>query len=234
MKSMLGHLLMAGTLLVAGSMPIVANAAENRSGSTNLQAEFTKSTSTVTPVDPTDPNTPSTGGDDNNGATPGGDLSLIYVSKSLGYGTHEIDVLNDQQYTPDLTSANTNLWKGNMVVEVSDVRGTNAGWKLTVTGSNLTGVDGTTAKGATLSLPKGDVSNSGTDANGAVATTSEVALNGTVGSSAVLNAAKGGGAGVTISQLNPSNLTLNIKANTVKAQTYSGNLNWTLSDLPAE
>ncbi|WP_262344513.1 hypothetical protein [Lactiplantibacillus plantarum] len=30
MKPMLGHLLMAGTLLLAGSTPIVANAAENR------------------------------------------------------------------------------------------------------------------------------------------------------------------------------------------------------------
>ncbi|MCW6147665.1 WxL domain-containing protein [Lactiplantibacillus plantarum] len=119
-----------------------------------------------------------------------------------------------------------------MVVEVSDVRGTNAGWKLTVTGSNLTGTDGTAAKGATLSLPKGDVVNSGSEANGAVATASEVALNGTVGSSAVLNADKGGGSGVTVSRLDPKALTLNIKANTVKAQAYSANLNWTLSDLP--
>lgn len=74
--------------------------------------------------------------------------------------------------------------------------------------------------------------NSGSEANGAVATASEVALNGTVGSSAVLNADKGGGSGVTVSRLDPKALTLNIKANTVKAQAYSANLNWTLSDLP--
>ena len=38
MKPMLGHLLMAGTLLLAGSTPIVANAAENRSGNTDMQS----------------------------------------------------------------------------------------------------------------------------------------------------------------------------------------------------
>ncbi|MCW6149030.1 WxL domain-containing protein [Lactiplantibacillus plantarum] len=103
MKPMLGHLLMAGTLLLAGSTPIVANAAENRSGNTDIKAEFTKSTSTVTPVDPSNPDVPSTDGDGDNGAAAGGDLSLIFVSKSLGYGTHELDVLNDQQYKVDPT-----------------------------------------------------------------------------------------------------------------------------------
>jgi len=237
MKKVIGSLLMSGVLLGTVVAPMIANAdtvTENRNGQTSVSANFTASTSTVTPVDPTDPNKPSTDGDGNNGATAGGGLSLIYAPKSLDFGSHEIDVLNDESYTVDTSSASTKLWVSNAVLEVSDVRGTNAGWSLTATGDVLT--DGTNpAEGATISLPTGTVTNSGTAANGAKsATTPTINLNGGATGVEVLSAAKDSGAGVTVDQMTPANIKLNIAANTVKAGTYSSNINWTLSDLPTE
>ncbi|MFC6201453.1 WxL domain-containing protein [Lactiplantibacillus nangangensis] len=237
MKKVIGSLLMSGVLLGTVVAPMIANAdttTENRSGETAVSANFTASTSTVTPVDPTDPNKPSTDGDGNNGATAGGGLSLIYAPKSLDFGSHEIDVLNDQHYAVDTASASTKLWDSNAVLEVSDVRGTNAGWRLTATGDVLT--DGTNpAKGATISLPTGNVTSSGTTANGAkAATTPTINLNGSTTGVEVLSAAKDSGAGVTVDQMAPAEINLNIAANTVKAGTYSSKINWTLADLPAE
>ena len=240
MKKIIGSLLMSGALLGTTVAPLVANADANTSGKTNVTTTFTKSTQTVSPVDPSNPDTPTDPGNGNNGAAAGGDLSLIYVPASFDFGTSEIDVLNDKALDLDTTSAATTLWENNAVVEVSDVRGTNAGWKVTVKGDTLTGTDGATIKGATLTLPEGTVSNSGnatkTNANGAYASGQTVDLattDSTVAGVQVLGAKANNGAGVTVSNLNPANIKLNIPANTAKAQTYTTTLNWSMDDTPA-
>ncbi|MFC6295846.1 WxL domain-containing protein [Lactiplantibacillus daoliensis] len=242
MKKIIGSLLMSSALLGATVAPLVANAdaTPNTKGTTNVTTTFTKSTQTVTPVDPDDPDTPTDPGDGNNGAAAGGDLSLIYVPASFDFGSSEIDVLNDKSLSLDTTSAATTLWKNNAVVEVSDVRGTNAGWSVLVKGNTLTSDSGATIKGASLVLPKGTVSNSGNDAqnsnaNGAYATGETVDLATTDDSVAgvqVLGAKDGNGAGVTVSKLDPAGITMNIPANTAKAETYKTTLNWTLGDTP--
>lgn len=236
MKKIVGSLLMSGALLGTVVAPLVANADANTSGKTNVTTTFTKSTQTVTPVDPQNPDTPTDPGNGNNGAAAGGDLSLIYVPASFDFGTSEIDVLNNKSLDLDQTSAATTLWKSNAVVEVSDVRGTNAGWKVNVKGDTLTGTDGSAIKGATLTLPQGTVTNSGDTANGATATGETVDLSttdSTVAGVQVLGAKADNGAGVTVSNLDPSAIKLNIPANTAKAQTYTTTLNWTMDDTPA-
>jgi len=235
MKKVIGSLLMSGALLGTVVAPLVANADANTTGNTAVSATFTKSTQTITPVDPTDPNTPSTGGDDNNGAAAGGDLSLIYAPKSLDFGTHEIDVQNAQSYAVDTSSANSKLWDNSAVLEVSDVRGTNAGWSLSASATSLTNTAGTaTANGATITLPNGDVTNSGAAHNGAVAVKAPVInLNGSSAGVQVLSAADGNGAGVTVDNLDPTVTMLNIPANSVKADAYSSTITWTLAATPA-
>jgi len=233
MKKVIGSLLMSGALLGTVVAPLVANADANTTGNTAVSATFTKSTQTITPVDPTDPNTPSTGGDSGNGAAAGGDLSLIYAPKSLDFGTHEIDVQNNQSYAVDTSSAKSTLWDNSAVLEVADVRGTNAGWSLSASATSLT--NGTTAaKGATITLPNGDVTNSGADKNGAVAVkTPVINLNGSSTGVQVLSAATGNGAGVTVDNLDPTITMLNIPANSVKANAYSSTITWTLATTPA-
>ncbi|MFC6182231.1 WxL domain-containing protein [Lactiplantibacillus daowaiensis] len=238
MKKMLGSLLLSGTLLLGAVLPMVAHAdaTENRSGSTSVTATFTGSTSTVNPVDPTDPNKnlDPEPGTDTNGGKAGGGLSLIYVPANLSFGSNEIDVQNDKNYALDTTDTTaTNLLNNNVVVEVSDVRGTNAGWSLTVSGSALTGADNKTAAGASITLPAGNVTASGaTSNNGATATAATVNLDGS--STNVMGAAVDNGAGVTVNQMDPTGVKLNVSANTVSAQAYKSTLTWNLSDTPTK
>lgn len=241
-NKVVGSLLMSGVLLAGvgvnasadttGSGASSSSATANTTGTTDISATFTKSTQTVTPVDPNNPDKPSDKGDGGNGAHAGGDLSLIYVSNKLDFGKHEIDVLNSSTYTAqNITSDVSGLWNGKDIIEVSDVRGSNAGWTLSVSGGTLTGTDGDTIKGATLALPQGTVSNSGSDSNGATSTAADNVLDNT--SATVLGAGKDKGAGVTVDQLDPAEIKLTIPANTTKAQAYSTTLNWSLSDTPA-
>ncbi|ETY73263.1 cell surface protein [Lactiplantibacillus fabifermentans T30PCM01] len=238
MKKIVGSLLMSSTLLFTVVAPVVANAASTSDntvqGTTDATATFTKGTEVTTPVDPSNPSTDgndgSSTGDGNNGSTDTGDLKLLYVTDKLDFGSHEINFSNAATYNAT-EGDTTSLWDVSgtkkAVVEVADVRGTNAGWNLTVTGSNMTsGSD--ELKGATLALPEGTVTSTGTN-GGATA----IAATNVLGTSAsVLNAASGTGAGVTADQLDPSTINLTVPANAAKAQTYSATLDWTLSDAP--
>ncbi|CAM3277603.1 WxL domain-containing protein [Lactiplantibacillus plajomi] len=242
MKKVLSSLLMTGTLLLTAAAPLVANAESvpNTTGKTDVTASFTGNTNPVTPVDPDDPNKPVDPDPGTNGSTSGneggGQLSLIYAPKTFNFGSHQIDVLNDQSYALDTsdTTIKTSLWgsANNVVLEVSDVRGTNAGWNLTASGSELKSGDDKLV-GASITLPGGDVTASGaTKTNGAVSVAAKLATTGEA--QTVLNAAAGNGAGVTVDQIKPSEIKLNVPANTAKAQTYTGSINWNLSDTPAQ
>lgn len=246
-NKVLSSLLMSGILLAgvgvtaqaadtsassSSSSSATTTAAENRDGTTKITATFTANSKEVTPVDP-GTKKPTDKGDNNNGGKPGGGLSLIYVSNKLDFGSHEIDAINDNTYTAgEKDSATDGLYDGKTdLIEVSDVRGTNGGWTLSVTGSTLTGTDGAKIKGATLALPAGSVSNTGADSNGATATAVTDALNGSAAT--VLSAKANTGAGVTMDQIQPGDIKLMIPANTAKAQAYSSTLTWSLSDTPA-
>ena len=243
MKHIIGSVLLSGALILTATTPLVAHAADttaaaNTTGSTKVTATFTANTGTVDPVDPNNPNVPDPGNTDN-GAKPGGGLSLIYVTDQLDFGTHQIDVLNPNTYaanyvdsTTSTNSANvSHLWNSKAVIQVSDVRGTNAGWHLTVQGAQLTGADGTALTGATLALKDGSLTNSGTTSNGVVSSDVANAINDS--SNLILNAPVNDGAGVTVDQIDPSNITLTVPANVAKAQAYSTTLNWTLADTPS-
>jgi len=243
MKTLIKTLLLSGALGLV-TMPMVAGAETtdvgNGSGSTNVTATFEKSTQVVNPVNPDKPGTTDASGDGANGAAAGGDLSLIYVTNQLDFGSHEIDVANDQVYAANYSDAKdatksanvSKLWNNHAVIEVSDVRGTNAGWNLTVSGSPLKGVDGSTLKGATLALPTGSLTNTGSDSNGTAAVAVANALD--TSAAQVLAAGKDTGAGITVDQLDPSNIKLTVPANQAKAQGYTTSLTWNLSDTPAQ
>lgn len=258
MKKMVGSLLMTSALLLGAMAPIAASAAdtpaegENRDGSTTATASFTAPTTPTTPVDPTDPNKPvePKPGGDNNGANPdgGSGLSLIWAPANLNFGSHTLSVTSDEQY--DATEGNdagataTSLMpkadgtaSAFTGTQVSDTRGTNAGWKLNVSSSALKLEDkSATIEGASITLPAGTLRSSG-DAgvnttanadNGAVGLGGQIQTNGTAVT--VLSAAEGKGAGITVQQMNPADVFLNVNANTVQSGTYTGTLNWTLTD----
>ncbi|MFR8960805.1 MAG: WxL domain-containing protein ElrC, partial [Enterococcus faecalis] len=120
--------------------------AEEKNYESNAIVEFTPDTSinkpvdpvnpdTEKPVEPFDPTTPDTGNKPNEGTT--GPLSIDYAS-SLDFGKNKISNKDEKYYAnpqyffladgsgPDLTNPKPNY------VQISDKRGTNAGWALTV------------------------------------------------------------------------------------------------------
>ena len=255
MKKGLGNILMVSTALLGALVPMVAHAAdgENRSGTTSTTATFTANTTKpVDPVDPTDPTKPldPKPGDGDNGANAGAGLSLIYAPGKLDFGSHEIDVVNNQSYSALAGTAGSTVTMGTtgkVGLQVSDQRGTNAGWTLSVAAAD--GADGnlSTLKGATITLPAGTVISSGSEAsngstggNGTVGQAVALDLGSQASTSAgasfvgttsgnVMTAADKSGAGITSDLLDPAAVKLNVVANTAAATTYKGVLNWTLT-----
>jgi len=241
MKKTMGGLLMTSTLLLGSLVPLVANAAENQSGTTNATATFTANTTTpVTPVDPTDPTTSITPGDGDNGAAAGTGLSLIYAPSTLDFGSHEIDVTSANKYAASFTGSKTVLMgtTGKVGLQVSDARGTNAGWTLTVNATDGTSGNLSTLKGATVTLPAGTALSTGNEAgttadNGAtVQGVSALSVGGAT--ETIMSAADTKGAGITSDLMDSAAITLNVAAATASAKTYTGQLNWSLASAPVK
>ncbi|ETY72518.1 WxL domain-containing protein [Lactiplantibacillus fabifermentans] len=241
--------LMAGALLLGATLPVVAQAATVTStkGSTDSQVEFTAPSNVTKPVDPTDPGTTVTDPDsgDNGGATVDGALTFLYVSPAINFGSHQTvttgtqSIQNDSTGTPvtvtsqkfGSTAANTNL-----VTEISDTRGTNAGWNVQVSSSALTLTGGSdTLKGAYVNLSAADTSKN-TIANSASTTgisgTDTQLSTDTANAATIYTASTDNGAGSTAFQLSPDNISMTSIPANVKSGTYTGELTWTLNDTP--
>ncbi|CAM2895411.1 WxL domain-containing protein [Dellaglioa algida] len=221
MKKLLASALLSATVLGAGlAVSSNANAATLPDGAkTNASVSFKAGDGTkpIDPVDPTDPTKPPVDpGTDNPG-----NLAIVYATQNVDFGE---DLAIPTQAM---------VYKSNKMVslEVGDVRGTDAGWALSVKADDFkSGSD--VLKGAKISIDESkDVSVAGSAA-GTVTAVSKAVADATTASVA-LNAVKGTGSGVTIDNLAAGSIKLAVPAGTAKAQAYSSTMNWTLSDVPA-
>lgn len=247
MKKSVSSILLASALLLGSIAPVVANAATTGTGTTSSEITFSKPDSVTEPVDPDKPTVPSTG--DNGGTEPSGDLTFLYVSPKMQFGIKGEDGtinLNNpiettsaaKTYNPLVTTRALGTVAENtkLVTEVSDTRGTNAGWSVSVSADPMmSGSNQLT--GATLDLQgnAATINNSAFDDYKDAGITGEDATLPTDSTSkTIFNAADGSGVLTTTFQIDPDNITLtNIPAN-VKAGTYAGDVNWTLSDTPVK
>ncbi|NLR10616.1 MULTISPECIES: WxL domain-containing protein [Lactobacillaceae] len=272
MKKTVSSILLASALLLGAIAPVTAKAnttGDGFSGTTSSTVTFTKPADTTTPVDPTDPTkpvTPTDPNDPNGGTNPSGPLTFLYVSDSIDFGSTSNpiksqvsgvqDVFNGSNNgkNADGTAATNDVSVTNkgidtnktLLTEVSDTRGTNHGWIVSVGSSVLAGKDANgqsigNLDGAAFNLKgsKATILNSGTGTTGITGEDTTTDEGGTTGIAAdgktthtIYTAAKGQGAGATSMQLDPSNVVLSVPAN-VKTGTYTGTLNWTLADTPA-
>lgn len=260
MKKTVSSILLASALLLGAIAPVTANAAttgDGFSGKTNSSVTFQKPESTTTPVDPNNPNQPGNGGDDHGGTNPSGDLTFLYVSPKMDFGTAKTiatvdsnnkaatvdkdgtvtaQTLNPKTIESTVLADQTTAPK--LVTEVSDTRGTNAGWIVSVTSSALKSEAGDALNGATITLNADDTSKT-TIKNTAdsVAKGANAVLNtSTQNSVDIYTAADGVGAGTTAMQLDASGITLGSLPANIKASdtgtAYTGELDWTLSATP--
>lgn len=179
------------------------------------------------PIDPSDP--PDTG--------TGGPLSIDYSSR-FKFGLQQISTL-DKIYYASADIMGNNLRKPTYV-QVTDKRGTLAGWKLTISQPNqFKTVDGDILEGAELTLTKGEVASSVNSDYTPTVVEDRLSLKPGVGNFLVINAKKNTGVGTWIYRFgsdekeNRDAVQLKIPGTSVKlAKKYSTELVWTLEDTP--
>lgn len=197
--------------------------------------------STVNPIDPMDPDpekpiTP-TDPDDHERPT-AGPLSIDYVS-NLRFGeqkTTGTDMIYHAQLDEIIDSEGENIKRPNFV-QVTDKRGSNAGWHLTVTQDGQFKSGANELAGAVLTLDNATLSTP----NGGIEPTASQAIALTPGSASdVLDAKEDQGTGTWLNRFGAdeeegkSSVTLSVPGKTKKVQgEYKTSLTWTLTDTPA-
>ncbi|WP_409021978.1 WxL domain-containing protein [Dellaglioa sp. P0083] len=223
MKKGLTSALLATTILGAGlavsSHVNAATLAEGASTDASVSFKAGDEGQVIPPVNPTDPTDPTDPGDGGNTGN-SGNLAIVYATKTVDFGS-DIEIP---------TKALTVKSAKDLAIEVGDVRGTNAGWALSVQADQFkSGSDELT--GAVLSTGKGKVVVAEATAGTTTAVSNAVTDLTTAG--VALNAVKNTGSGVTVDTLAAGDISLTVPAGVAKAEAYSTKMNWTLSDVPA-
>jgi len=247
-------ILKSAALLTAGLIlaPLAAGTAHAETAATydsTGQVAFTADTNPTNPVDPSNPNKPYQPTDPTNpdGPNPGtaGPLSIDYAS-SFDFGSHPVGtsgvVYAKAQQGTDATGAAATR---DNYVQVTDKRGTFAGWALSVTeDTQFATTAGDELTGAALTLGNGAIQGQATSKPADVSAASTTLVPGAA-SGTILGATAGNGVGTNLLNFGSADGTSNadksvaldlgssVNASTQKAQAYTTNLTWTLADTPA-
>lgn len=217
-KTILATILISTTIL-AGT---VAVHADDLSGKSTAKIGLSKQDpdNPVGPIDPIDPddNPPS---NDPTGNT--GDLRIDYIS-NIDFGTQTISG-KTETYIAEKPASLTES-------QVSDLRGTGAGWHLQVNYDTekpgFTSED-KTLSGAELTLPSG-TAKSVADNKATPPATSEVVVNDAAQN--IMTAAANTGLGTWTDEMDTANVSLKVPSGNLVGD-YTATLVWTLSDAPA-
>lgn len=186
---------------------------------------FTGDDNTPTkPIDPTDPNNPTPTeptdpGDPNNpGTGSAGPLSLDYVS-NFDFGSNKI-----------ASTTQTYIAKADQPrIQVTDKRGTGAGWEVQAAISPIKTSDDDVLAGANLKLVNRSVVTNSQNTSAA-----PVATDITLSSSqkTVFKADKDAGLGTWLDNFDKNTSVLTVYGGTAKAKTYNATITWTLTSGP--
>lgn len=203
-------------------------------GSSVVQAADKEGTSTANiginapdpdnPVDPIDPIDPDDNPNSNDPTGNTGPLRIDYIS-NIDFGSQTISGAT-QTYTAAAPKLRTE-------VQVSDLRGTGAGWNLQVSYSQdkagFKTADGKDLKGAELNLPLGDLKTTPDNQSG-LPTAAALTVN--ANAQNIMTSAVNAGLGTWDDEMNTQNVTLKVPAGNL-AGSYQATLTWTLTDAPA-
>ena len=225
-----------------GSSVLADDATDGAKMHSKVTITYVRDESPTNPVDPTDPNTDNpvtpTDPDDHEKPT-NGPLSIDYVSK-LYFGEQKTTG-SEMTYFADLDhmkdSTGKDIDRPNFV-QVTDKRGSNAGWNLTVTQDSQFKNGDNELTGATLKLANATLSTAN-DGTAPSAAPSTVEL--TVGTAVPVMSAKASeGTGTWIDRFGKdeeegkTSVSLTVPGDTKKVQgEYATSLTWTLTDTPA-
>lgn len=239
--------------------PVLAADTTPQTGTTNAYISFHSKTTGTDPLDPSDPNTTDPG----NGTGNTGDLTLDAVPNTLNFGDHELSetTLGNHTYTllghkdgaitpsgeswakqdsstndPETTDVN-----GFVYTQVTDVRGTGAGWHLTAELASFKNGGADTLDGAVMSFANGKVQKLTTGADNKMAwAAGDITLVGSPlnlvaggGVTDVEDAATGTGRGTQQAVWDTSNVTLSVPKDSAKPGNATSQITWTLTNAPA-
>lgn len=219
---------------------MIVNTGITYAAESNATITFTPPTDVTAPVDPTNPGEPFPGDVDEEGTVPDseeaqGPLSLDFVTH-IAFGNKNIST-SEQTYEA-LTSS--------PFVQVTDRRGTGAGWNITASASNFTMDSENTLPGAEINFANGttvstaNTPNPGINNNIQLVTGSSAV---TVASASIkedgapLNTAEGLGTWVmrwlSDNETN-ENVTLYVPEASASEGTHTATINWTLTSGPSD
>lgn len=217
----------------------LASAEEMGSLESDAKVEFEENTDTTNPVDPTDPTKPvePEEGEGNENGTPG-PLSIDYAShfdfgKIKKTGNAATYIANPVTVTPEGEEAKQVA----PYVQVTDNRGTNAGWTLSVSQrEQLTNVDtNAELEGAEITLDEGIITGTA-DTEGLSSNQMTLVPNGE--KATVVGATDGTKGGTVVNAFGTAEdvgVSLDIVAGTkIDDGEYKATIDWTLEDTPAE
>ncbi len=186
------------------------------------------------PVKPVDPSKPDEGGDGNGGETPDQPGSLqINVVPNLNFG-------DKVKITPKTVSTSLKNEK-TPYAQVSDLRGTGAGWSLNVSLGNFLSTDNKAIVGATISFTGGEAVTSNQTTDNAAVTNNIKLTAGSTGAQSLMKATAGNGKGTWLARYvntgtaATGNTKIMFEAPTdqVMANTaYKAIMTWQLADTP--
>lgn len=258
MKNSVKYLCLS-TVLLAALPAATAFGAEKSSVTTNGIVTFEQPDLTnndndpVSPVNPDDPNTSIDTNDpnsllpeDNSGGN--GLLRIDFAPKTFDFGTKELPTVTTTYYANPLsvTSANgaTDTWTN--YVQVTDKRGTYAGWTLSVKQekqfTNAAAANNNVLEGAVLSLgteqAKAEIAGSNVDAKYTPSTVQEITKLVPGTQTDMIVAGKEEGLATWVYRFGSSatkdkGISLTIPAGAYTAGAYSSTLTWSLSDVPS-
>ncbi|GGI12723.1 WxL domain-containing protein [Gottfriedia solisilvae] len=210
-------------------------AGEESAGSSKAAITFTAGSGPVEPSNPTNPTNPLfPGGPTDPTDVPTGNtgpLTLDYVS-SVEFGSHEISN----------TTVAYSATSKKPFIQVSDRRGTGAGWSVIAKASKFTNGTIETLPGAVLSFKNATVNSIGTGNSPSAVQTVALSTDGSTASS-VVSASTGTGLGTWLTSwlgINPdvkdgelnNNVTLTIPAGSATVGNHEATITWTLTDAP--
>lgn len=239
-----GSLLLATTILAGIALvPATSFAADGGNYDSNGVITFTPNTDITNPVDPVDPTNPVTPVDptDPTGPKPGtaGPLSIDYAS-SLDFGTQKI-TSKDEVYkakAQKYLDKDNNEKTGPNFVQVTDNRGTEAGWTLQMKqNSQFKTTDAEELTGAVITFKNGNVVTASDSAKPTGQATIVADPSGALKN--VMAAKDGQGAGTylldwgTDAATAAESIELSVPGSTTKyAKKYSTTFTWVLTDTP--
>ncbi|MDK1728374.1 WxL domain-containing protein [Dellaglioa algida] len=203
-KTLLTTALISGAVLGLGAMNSVSAADSNTSKDTTASATFTQG------EDPTNPGS--------------GPLSLKDATPTINFGTKAISAEKDTLNSDTAVD-----------VTVNDLRGTFVGWTVKVSGTKLMSDETTPTelKGATISLPAGEVSSADTNPDAVAGITAAATTNVLDGGASIV-ASAGSGTGAIKTKYAQNGINLGVIGGSAHAAKYTTTLNWTLTDGPTK